>query len=97
MNPFLPVPSGGPQDYRLSDVMVLISNIRILLLDAAGILAAIFIIIGAFQYLTAFGEESKAEEGKKTLTWAIIGLVVIILAQVAVGELWQFFSGSRTF
>ena len=92
MNPFLP--STNPQDYTLADVGVLIHNIIVIAVTAAGILATIYIIVGAFQYLTAFGDESKAEEGKKTITWAIIGLVLIILAQVAVAQLWQFFGGA---
>lgn len=90
------LPSGNPADYRLCDVAELVQNLLAMALSAAGIVATIYIVIGAFQYFTAFGDESKAESGKKTITWAIAGLILIILAQVAVAELWNFFTGTRT-
>ena len=94
-NPILPSPSttGGPQNYTIGDVGILIANVIAMALAVAGILATIYIVVGAFQYFTAYGDESKAEAGKKTITWALIGLVVIILARVAIGQLFQFFGG----
>ena len=72
----------------------LLGNVLEVLTVTAGTVAAIFIVIGAFQYLTAYGSEEKSEAGKKTLTWAIIGLVVVILAKVLIGTLWHFLSGA---
>lgn len=80
------LPPGDPSAWSLNDVNTLIDNIRILALDLIGGVAVIFILIGAFWYLTAFGNEEKAQKGKTTLMWAIIGLVVIILAQVIINE-----------
>lgn len=80
------MPPGDPSAWSLNDVNTLIDNIRILALDLIGGVAVIFILIGAFWYLTAFGNEEKAQKGKTTLMWAIIGLVVIILAQVIINE-----------
>ena len=51
-------------------------------LDFAGILAVIMIMYSSYQYLTAFGEEAKAENGKKTLLWVIIGIGILTLSQV---------------
>lgn len=87
------LPNKPPQEYNIDDILILADNILIALLSVAGVIATIYIVIGAFQYFTAYGDESKAENGKKTLTWAIVGLVLIILARVAVGEIWRFFSG----
>jgi len=92
MGPFLP--ATDPQAYTVADIGTLIHNLIIIALDVTGLLASIYIIIGAFLYLTAFGDESKAESGKKTITWAIIGLVMVILSQVAVGELFRLFGGT---
>ena len=80
------LPTGDPSAWSLNDVNTLIDNIRLLALDLIGGVAVIFILIGAFWYLTAFGNEEKAQKGKTTLMWAIIGLVVIILAQVIISE-----------
>lgn len=49
-----------------------------------GAVAVIYIIYGGFSYITAGGDESKAEQAKNTLTFAIIGVVVISLALVIV-------------
>ncbi len=43
-------------------------------------LVVIMFLWGGFQILTAGGDESKIKNGKKTITYAVIGLVVIICA-----------------
>ncbi|MFA5991044.1 MAG: pilin [Candidatus Doudnabacteria bacterium] len=50
----------------------------------AGVVAVLFVMLGGFWYLTSAGNEEMAEKGQKTLTNAIIGLVVIILAATIV-------------
>ena len=50
------------------------------LLATIGVLAILFIIIGGLQYVTSAGNEENAKKGQKTITYAIIGLVVAILA-----------------
>ena len=55
-----------------------------ILLPIVGLIAVLFIIIGGFQYITSRGDEELAAAGKKTLTNAIIGLVIVILAYVIV-------------
>ncbi len=62
----------------------LISFIIIQTLKVVGVLAVGFIIFGGLQYLTSGGNEEQAEAGKKTLTNAVIGLVIIILSYVIV-------------
>jgi hypothetical protein len=37
------------------------------------------IIVGGIQYMTAGGDESKVKDASKTLTNAIIGLVIFLL------------------
>ena len=43
-------------------------------------LVVIMIIIGAFYLVTAGGNPGKIDTGKKIITWAIIGFVVILIA-----------------
>jgi glucose uptake protein GlcU len=76
-NPGLP----GSQQ---SDAKGLVGNIINIILPVVGIVAVLFIIIGGFQLITSRGNEEQAESGKKTLTNAIIGLVVILLSYVIV-------------
>lgn len=54
------------------------------ILVVVGVLAIFFVIIGGVQYLVSGANEEWAESGKKTLTNAIIGLVIIILSYVIV-------------
>lgn len=54
------------------------------LLTFVGIIAVLFIVVGGFQYITSGTNAELAEAGKKTLTNAIIGLVIVILSYVIV-------------
>lgn len=54
------------------------------ILVVAGVLAILFLIIGGVQYLASGANEEWAEAGKKGLTNAIIGLVIIILSYILI-------------
>ncbi|HLD27243.1 MAG TPA: pilin [Patescibacteria group bacterium] len=43
----------------------------------AGVVALLMFIIGGFQWMTAGGNAEKVKQGRDTLLWAIMGLVVI--------------------
>lgn len=47
-----------------------------------GIVVVIMIAIGGFRYATSGGNEQAIATAKKTLMYALIGLVIIVLAQV---------------
>lgn len=63
--------------------------IRILLYFAA-IIAVIMAIIGGYRVMTAGGNEAQAATGRKTLTNAIIGLAITILAYIIVQAVINF-------
>ncbi len=75
------VPGGVPGP---SDFTVLISRVTNILLFVAGAVAVIFIIVGGIQYSTSGGSEDKTRTAKSTITNAVIGLIVTILAFVIV-------------
>ncbi len=50
------------------------------LLYLAGPVAILFIVIGGTSYVISHGKQESMEKAKKTITWAIIGLVVIIFS-----------------
>ncbi len=58
-------------------------------LYAAGIVAVIAIIYGGYLYMTAGAGEEQRKKGRTVLTWAVIGLIVIILATVIVNIVIQ--------
>lgn len=67
--------------------------ISLALLLAGGI-AVIYLIIGAFGYFTAFGNEEKANKAKMTITWAVAGVILILLSKVIISEIWNLVSAT---
>ena len=72
MPPTPPLPLTGLQD--------IFSRVISLAIGAAGVAFFILFIVGGFQYLTAGGNEQAVAGARKTLTYAILGLVFIALA-----------------
>jgi hypothetical protein len=73
--------TGLPNDTSVSGLILRVINIA---LAVAGLVAVLFLIIGGFRYITSAGNEETAEQAKKIIINAIIGVVVIILAFVIV-------------
>lgn len=63
---------------------ILLFGIQSIFLPLVGLVSILFIIIGGFQFITSRGNEEQAEAGKKTLTNAIIGLVIVLLSYTIV-------------
>lgn len=55
-----------------------------LLLYAAGILAVVFVLVGAFQYVISGGNPDATKKAKDTILYALIGLVVTAAAYAIV-------------
>ena len=68
---------------QLTATGVILSLISIALW-IVGFVAVLFLIVGGFRYITARGNEEQAEDAKRTLTNAIIGIVVVILSFVII-------------
>lgn len=59
----------------------LIANAVNILSILIGVVAVIMIMVGGFKYITASGDSSKLGSAKNTIIYAIIGLVIVALAQ----------------
>ncbi len=68
------------QAATLNCVPVLFSNLVNAAFVFAGSVAVIFIIWSGIQYIMSGGDPKKAEGAKKTLTWSIIGLLLIVFS-----------------
>ncbi|MEX1058988.1 MAG: pilin [Candidatus Saccharimonadales bacterium] len=51
---------------------------------AAGVIAVIMLIIGGIRYITSAGNEQAVAGAKRTIFYALIGLVIVALAQIIV-------------
>ena len=62
----------------------LIANIVNIFSVVVGVVAVIMIIIGGFRYITSGGDSGNVTSAKNTILYAIIGLVIVALAQFIV-------------
>ena len=69
---------------NISDFGTLLSRAINTFLTFAGAVAVVFLMIGGFQYVSSRGTEEGMEKAKKTVTAAIIGIVVIVMAYAIV-------------
>ena len=82
-----------PTGVRQQSVRDLVHTIINWALYLAAIIAVLIIIYGGFLYITARGNDTQAAAGTKTLTRAIIGLVIIVLSYMIVQVVYNFLVG----
>jgi hypothetical protein len=71
----------GEGTRTISDIVTLVVNIFSIIV---GIVAVIMIIWGGFKYITSGGDSGNITSAKNTIIYAIIGLVIVALAQFIV-------------
>ena len=71
---------GGSLGLGNADLKQSVINIINLALGLMSLVAVVMIIIGGFTWLTAGGNEEKVDKAKKTISAAVIGIVVVLLA-----------------
>ena len=72
-------PGNAPKS--LSDTIAQVINIISVF---AGAVAVVMIIVGGFRYVTSAGNAESAKSARSTLLYALIGLVIIAMAQIVV-------------
>lgn len=75
---------------RLEDLECVFQNIVQIILGFAGITLFFLLIIGGFKYITSGGDPKGVESAKKTLTYAIGGMILILLAFLILVFIKQF-------
>ena len=61
----------------------------------AGVVAVIYIIVGGYQYMT--GGEDGVKTGRGTVTAAIVGLVIVLIAYILVNTIHQTLNAKENF
>ncbi len=74
------IPLTNPLGSSCNDLSCPVQSIINFLFTIAIPLCAIMVLVGGFQMMTAAGQPEKISSGKKTILYAIIGFVVILLA-----------------
>lgn len=85
-----PKPQGLPEG-NLPSLIAQIVKTSLLLV---GVIALAFVVYGGFRYITSRGDEREVEEAKNTITYAVIGIVVIGLAYAIIDLVFRAFGGS---
>jgi len=71
-------PNAGEGTERIQNIVKMVINIFSVIV---GIVAVIMIIWGGFKYITSGGDSGNITSAKNTIIYAIIGLVIVALAQ----------------
>lgn len=66
---------------RVSDLLKRVINIFSWIV---GVIAVIMIIVGGLKYITSGGDSSNVSSAKNTILYALVGLVIVALAQFIV-------------
>ncbi len=87
----------GPDCKKEQGVQVdsVITKVIDILSAIIGIVAVIMIIIAGFKYVTSAGDSNKVTSAKNTIVYAIIGLILVVLAQVIVKFVINTSSGTK--
>jgi hypothetical protein len=64
----------------LTCIWVVLQNLINALIVLSGVVAVFLIMYAGYQYLTSQGDQEKVQAARKTLTFTIIGLVIVVFA-----------------
>ena len=73
--------TGDSTNNTLQSITTTVVNLLSLVV---GLISVIFLIFGAFKYITSGGDSGKVTSAKNTILYALIGLVIVSIAQVVV-------------
>jgi len=82
-----------PEGNLPSELRSLLETIRNVLVAIGIIVAAIYIILGGYTFITAGGAADKVEIAKRQILYALIGIAIILVAVSLVGIVRNIFCG----
>ncbi len=68
----------------------IVANILNIIIGLAGVVLLLMLIMGGFGYIASGGDKEKAAKAKNTLTYAILGLLVILGAWLIIRLIEEF-------
>ena len=82
--------AGAPASQRLDGIIKTVINVFSIVV---GVVAVIMIIVGGLKYITSGGDSGNITSAKNTILYAIVGLIVVALAQIIVRFVLERASG----
>lgn len=68
------------KDPHISDLQGIFQNIVSVVLGLSGIVLFVLLLTGGFKYITSGGDPKAVESAQKTITYALGGLLLIVLS-----------------
>ena len=84
----------SPTGTSITDIGALASKIVNIFSVIVGAVSVIMIIYGGFRYIISGGDSGRVGNAKNTLIYAVIGLIIVVLAQLIVHFVISFSSDS---
>ena len=89
---------GGIEDARTGEspeeIPVVLQNIIRILLWVVGAASVVMLIIGGIRYTVSAGDQQAVANAKNTILYAIVGIVVAVLAWAAVSFVFDSLTGT---
>lgn len=76
-------------------VPALVNSIVRTILGMVGALALFMFVYGGMLWMTSAGNTQRIEKGKETLTWAVIGLIIIFASYAILNFIFTALSGKN--
>lgn len=90
----------GPQppDWRTggTDFLTILENIFNVAFMVLMVVAAIFLVIAGFYFITAMGDAEKIKIARNFVLWALVGVVVAVLAKALIWGVAAMFRGGNS-
>lgn len=71
---------GGSVGLGTANLKTVIVNVISLALSFVGLVSVVMIILGGFQWMVSAGNEERIARAKKTISGAIVGIIIVLLA-----------------
>jgi len=76
--------ASGEEPPKITEIATVLDKVMDIVFPFAAVVCVIFIIIGGYMWIASAGDPSKVKQAQGTLTWAIIGLVFVLLSVLIV-------------
>lgn len=87
-------PTGVVNPCNLCDGLIVTRNIISSLFEVSLVVAGVMVAVGGIMFMTAGGSQDKVKQARKTVTSALIGLVIALMAWTIINTLLSFIAGS---
>jgi len=77
----------------IENLITSIDGVLEYLVPVAALVAVVFIIIGGYMWMTSAGNPDRVKQAQGTLTWAVIGLIFVLLTGLLVRGLLEYVIG----